>query len=76
MSQEFEERLTKLKKLSKDMEWRREQDRERPRAIEAMKAMLNHSEHFLASMRNLTEELQVIHFSVWGPKTRLIADLH
>lgn len=48
-----------MKKLTKDMFWRHEQARERPQAQEAIKQMLNHSEHFLSGIRNLTSELQI-----------------
>jgi hypothetical protein len=57
--QEYEKRLTELKALARDIMYRHEQARERPRAIEAMTQILNHSNMFLSTMRNLTGDLQI-----------------
>ncbi|KAK5643342.1 hypothetical protein RI129_007187 [Pyrocoelia pectoralis] len=52
----YESKLTELKQLTKDLYLRVLEHKERPEAINALKSMLNGSNHFLASAKNLTKE--------------------
>lgn len=52
----YEEKLAQLKKLSNVFLARHWEHEERPEAIKALKGMLEHSEKFLATGRNLTKE--------------------
>ena len=54
MFQAFTNKLKDLKKEVKDLEFRVTQLKERPEALEALRQMLNHSEYFLKSIKNLT----------------------
>lgn len=47
-------KLKELKKLVKDLVYRVKELKERPKALEALNSMLNHSEFFLVSVRNLS----------------------
>lgn len=50
----FLNKLKELKKLVKDLVYRVKELKERPKALEALNSMLNHSEFFLVSVRNLS----------------------
>ncbi|KAH8261766.1 hypothetical protein KR038_007968 [Drosophila bunnanda] len=52
----YEDKLAQLKKLSNVFLARHWEHEERPEAIKALKGMLEHSEKFLATGRNLTKE--------------------
>jgi len=54
--QDFEAKLSDLKALMKDVYERVNELRERPTAIAALNSMVNHSEFFLAFMKNFTGE--------------------
>ena len=57
--QAFINKLKDLKKDVKDLEFRVDQLKERPEALEALRQMLNHSTYFLKSIQNLSAlELQ------------------
>uniref|UniRef100_A0A914VZ10 Hypoxia up-regulated protein 1 n=1 Tax=Plectus sambesii TaxID=2011161 RepID=A0A914VZ10_9BILA len=58
-TEEFEERLKTLKTATKEVFYRRDQATDRPRAVEAITQMLNHSSTFLRGIRNLTADLQI-----------------
>jgi hypoxia up-regulated 1 len=51
----FQNKLKELKKAVKDLKYRVKELRERPKALEALNSMLNHSEYFLVSVRNLSQ---------------------
>ncbi|XP_061188994.1 hypoxia up-regulated protein 1-like isoform X1 [Saccostrea echinata] len=50
----FQNKLKELKKAVKDLKHRVKELIERPKALEALNSMLNHSEYFLVSVKNLT----------------------
>jgi len=56
MWQEFEVKLNDLKAATKDVYERVNELHERPTAIAALNSMVNHSEFFLAFMKNFTGE--------------------
>ncbi|XP_064650579.1 hypoxia up-regulated protein 1-like isoform X13 [Lineus longissimus] len=53
---EYDTKLAVLKEEFKDIAYRVEQTKDRPRALEALKSMLNHSRYFLKSIKNLTAD--------------------
>ncbi|XP_022325239.2 hypoxia up-regulated protein 1-like isoform X1 [Crassostrea virginica] len=50
----FRNKLKELKKMVKDLQHRVKELRERPKALEALNSILNHSEFFLVSVKNLS----------------------
>ncbi|KAL3886109.1 hypothetical protein ACJMK2_026127 [Sinanodonta woodiana] len=50
----YTDKLKSLKKLTKDLNFRVKEATERPKALDALKSMLNHSEHFVKTLKNLT----------------------
>ena len=52
----FESKLSDLKAMTKDVYERVNELNERPTAIAALNGMMNHSEFFLAFMKNFTGE--------------------
>jgi hypoxia up-regulated 1 len=59
VTKEFKERLKTLKDVMKDLFYKLEEARERPRVIEAIANMLNYSTSFLNGVKNLTEDQQM-----------------
>lgn len=53
-TQVFRNKLKELKKMVKDLQHRVKELRERPKALEALNSILNHSEFFLVSVKNLS----------------------
>ncbi|KAL5019858.1 hypothetical protein ScPMuIL_002750 [Solemya velum] len=51
----FIDKMDSLKKDTKDLEMRVAELKERPRALEALNSMLNHSEYFLKTIKNMSD---------------------
>ncbi|KAK3587703.1 hypothetical protein CHS0354_042490 [Potamilus streckersoni] len=51
----YTDKLRSLKKLTKDLSFRVKEATERPKALDGLKFMLNHSEYFVKTVKNLTE---------------------
>ncbi|XP_021370536.1 hypoxia up-regulated protein 1-like [Mizuhopecten yessoensis] len=51
----YTEKLRELKKMTKDLEMRVRETKERPEALKALESMLNHSVYFLQTVQNLSQ---------------------
>ena len=54
--QAYEDKLQELKKMMRAVKERVKEHEERPKALEALKTVMNYSEGFLKSMKNFTGE--------------------
>lgn len=58
LKQVYIEKLRELKKPVKPLEFRVKEMQERPEALAALKSMLNHSEYFLTTAKNLSQTME------------------
>lgn len=55
MSQDYAEKFTEAKNLVKELNNRVKEHKERPKAMEALKSSLNHTQFMIKSMRNYSK---------------------
>lgn len=71
-TKEFTEKLAELKQISKDVFFRIEEKRLRPRRLDEMKEVLNKTVEFLNNVKNLTGEDKPLTETEWNTLDKLI----